>query len=93
MSEPELDAARYLRNAARQCPVCLLEGVWHEHNAIQTILVNDVRLVLVPCWCTRCPDSRWVETYRLVGVHWNRSEAEAVAENTYKGGSCGNDRG
>ena len=28
MAQPELDATRYLQHAGRECPVCLLEGVW-----------------------------------------------------------------
>jgi hypothetical protein len=30
MAQTELDATRYLQHAGRECPVCMLEGVWHE---------------------------------------------------------------
>ena len=85
MTQPELDASRYLQNAGRQCPVCHLEVVWHERNRIDALVVSNVRLLVMHCWCRHCR-ATWVETYRLVGVHWNRSEAEAVAKKTYKGG-------
>ena len=86
MTQPDFDATRYLRNAGRQCPFCLLDGVWHEHQSIRDLFVKDVRLLLVSCWCTRC-SAGWVETYRLVGVHRDRPEAIATAEKTYKGGT------
>jgi hypothetical protein len=85
MTPPELDAARYLQHAGRQCPVCLLEGVWHEVIDARAFIVHDVRLRHVSCWCTRC-SATWVETYRLVGVHRDRQEAVASAEKTYQGG-------
>jgi len=85
MAQPELDATRYLQHAGRECPVCHLEGVWHEQNWIDPLVVNNVRFLVMHCWCTRC-SADWVETYRLVGVHRDRQEAVAVAEKTYKGG-------
>ena len=85
MTQPELDAARYLQNAGRKCPVCSLDAAaWHEHDAIRALVVHDVSLLLVPCHCTRCP-ATWVETYRLVAVHRDRQEAVATAEKTYRG--------
>jgi len=85
VTQPELDATRYLQHAGRECPVCHLDGVWHEVINARAHIVHDVRLVLLSCWCTRCRAS-WVETYRLVGVQRDRQEAVAVAEKTYKGG-------
>ena len=85
MTPPDFNATRYLQNAGRQCPICLLDGVWHEHLTIRTHVVNDVRLILVPCHCTRC-NSKWVEKYRLVGVHRSAQEAVASAAETYKAG-------
>ena len=83
----ELDAARYLQNAGRNCPVCSVDSaVCHEHDVIRALVVHDVSLLLVPCHCNRCP-AIWVETYRLVGVHRDRQEAVATAEQTYRGGS------
>ncbi len=49
MAQPELDATRYLQHAGRECPVCQLEGVWHEHNRIDTVVANNVRLLVMPC--------------------------------------------
>jgi uncharacterized Zn finger protein len=82
MTQPELDATRYLQHAGRQCPVCHLEGVWHEVIDARGEIVHDVRLLLVSCWCTRC-SADWVETYRLVGVHVHISDAEETARKTY----------
>ena len=85
MIQPEFDATRYIQHAGRECPVCHLEGVWHEVINSRANIVHDVRLLLLSCWCTRC-SATWVETYRLVGVHRDRQEAIATAEETYKGG-------
>jgi hypothetical protein len=78
----DLNATRYLQIAGRQRPVCLFEGVAHAHLAIQAHAVNDVRLILVSCRCTRCP-AAWVETFRLVGVYSSAEEAIAIANETY----------
>jgi len=85
MPQPELDAMRYLQHAGRECPVCHLEGVWHEVINARAEIVHGVRVLPISCWCTRC-SATWVETYRLVGVHRDRQEAVATAEKTYKGG-------
>jgi hypothetical protein len=82
MARPVLDAGRHLRKAGQECPVCFDEGVSRDDVAIQALVVNDVRLVLVPCRCNRCP-AAWVETYRLVGVHSSAEEAIASAKRTY----------
>jgi hypothetical protein len=83
MAQPDLDAARYLQHGGRLCPVCQLEGVWHEHHRIDTVDVSNVRLLVMRCWCTRC-NATWAETYRLVGVHRDRHEATEVERATYK---------
>ncbi len=83
MSQPDLDAARYLQHAGLQCPVCDLEGVWQNFHGSRIHIVNNVRLLLVPCHCTRCPSANWVETYRLVGAHWDAAKAIASAQKTY----------
>jgi hypothetical protein len=85
VAQPEIDPARYLQKAGRECPVCLLEGVWHEHAQSSASESNDVRVLFVPCWCTRCR-ATWVETYRLVGVSPSAQEAIATAEKTYRTG-------
>jgi hypothetical protein len=83
-NEPtKLDALRYLQHAGRECPVCHLEGVWQNLHGASVRIVNMVCLLLVPCHCTRCPDSHWVEIYRLVGVDWDATEAIATAKKTY----------
>ena len=87
MPPDEIDAHRYLMNEGRQCPECLLEGVWHEHLNITTVdHIKDVRLLLVRCHCTRCK-ATWTETYRLVAVHRDCAEAIAHAERTYNEGA------
>ena len=84
MFPDEIDAQRYLMNEGRQCPVCLLESVWHEHlNITLAYEIRGVRLLLVRCHCTRCK-ATWTETYRLVGVHGDRIEAIEAAKATYK---------
>jgi hypothetical protein len=84
MAQPVLDATRYLQHAGRQCPVCFQEGVSRNDAAIHAHVVHGIRLILVPCCCSRCA-ATWVETYRLVGVHANVEEALATAEKTYQG--------
>ena len=32
----EIDSQSYLMHEGRQCPLCLLESVWHEHLDITT---------------------------------------------------------
>jgi hypothetical protein len=81
MAHPMLDAGRYLRKAGREGPVCFQEGVSRDDLAIQAHVVNDVRVILVPCHCTRCP-ATWVETHRLVGVDSSAEEAIATATRT-----------
>jgi hypothetical protein len=85
MAHSEIDPARYLQKAGRECPFCLLEGVWHEHERISASDANDVRALFVPCWCIRCR-ATWVETYRLVGVSQSAQDAIATAEKTYRAG-------
>jgi hypothetical protein len=82
MAQPELDATRYLQHAGREWPVCHLEGVWYEVIDARGHIVHDVRLLLVSCWCTRC-SADGVETYRLVGVHFDIGRAEEAARTTY----------
>jgi hypothetical protein len=84
MSRPNLDAARYLEHMGRECPVCHLEGVWSNHLNASTEFVNGVTLLLIPCHCTRCVHSYWVETYRLVGADWDRATAISTAKKTYR---------
>jgi hypothetical protein len=84
MSQPTLDAARYLEHSGRECPVCHLEGVWRNLQCATFEIVNNVRLLLVPCWCTRCLNSRWEETYRLVGIEWDATNAITIAKKTYR---------
>ncbi len=61
-----------------------LRGAWCDSSG-KIVDVNDVRLLLVSRWYTRC-SADWVETYRRVGVHRDRRDAVATAEQTYKGG-------
>jgi len=86
MSQLKLGAARYLQHAGRECPVCHVEGAWQNIHVKRVAVVNGVRLLLVPCHRTRCPDSHWVEVYRLVGAHWYAVEALAIAQQTYRRG-------
>jgi hypothetical protein len=80
----QFDAARYFQHAGLRCPVCGLEGVWQNYLNFRTHIVNNVRVILVPCHCTRCRGSYWVETYRLVGADWDAQTAIATAEKTYR---------
>ena len=77
----EIDAPYYLANAGHQCPVCRLPGTWHTYENARAETVNSERVLLVPCWCTRC-NATWVESYRLVGVHANANEAIASINET-----------
>jgi hypothetical protein len=61
MSQPNLDAARYLEHSGEECPVCHLEGVWQNIHRTNVQIVNGVHLLLVPSHCTRCPNARMVE--------------------------------
>jgi hypothetical protein len=58
--------------------------VWQNFHGAGLQIVNNVRILLVPCHCTRCPDSHWVEVYRLVGVEWDATSAIAAAKKTYR---------
>jgi hypothetical protein len=84
MSQPNLDVAGYLQHAGQQCPVCQLEGVWRNLQNGRVHALQNVCVLLVPCHCTRCPDSHWVELYRLVGVDWDGATAMATAEKIYR---------
>jgi hypothetical protein len=86
MSQLKLDAARYLQHAGRECPVCHLEGASQNIHGKRVEIVNDVPLLFLPCHCTRCPDSHWVEVYRLGGAHWYAVEALAIAQQSYRRG-------
>jgi hypothetical protein len=77
----EIDARNYLLHAGNQCPVCQLPGTYRQCEAIRSESVRSVRVLLVPCWCTRC-NATWVESYRLVGVHANANEAIASIKET-----------
>ena len=79
MSKPEIDARAYLLHAGRQCPACGLDGTYRQYAAIRAETIGSLPLLFVPCWCTRCPGSRWVESYRLEGVHGNFLEALEAA--------------
>jgi hypothetical protein len=46
MTQPDFDATRYLQNAGRESPDCLLESIWHEHHVNRTLAVNEGRLLL-----------------------------------------------
>ena len=84
MSQPNLNAARYLEHSGRECPVCHLEGVWRNLQNGLVHVVHNSALLLVPCHCTRCLNSHWVEVYRLVGADWDAATAVATAEKTYR---------
>ena len=86
MTQPELDARRYLQNAGRRCPVCHLEVVWHEHNQDQHSR-REQRAASRSALLVQCvfrdlgrdlpPRGRSLRTAQ---------EADATAKKTYKGG-------